>query len=228
MKNFKKILTGLLVAAPALLFAQSGNFTIIGKVGVSSPSKKVYLLNTDDTTGRIDSVVSVNGNFTFKGTVTEPTIYWIIVKGKQDDGRPFPYTRPYHCFKFFAIPGVINITSADSILNAKVSGGGLVNKEYDELRTIREKVYQDIMRRRPKNKNPPNIRLRFKKGELLQLRNFMQLRSNLQRRIPIRLPGFVHCLCTLQTTQWTHWMNSFLICFQLISGQVSMVRPLLR
>ncbi|WP_460947461.1 redoxin domain-containing protein [Spirosoma daeguense] len=104
---------------PSLLWAQSGSYTLNGKLaGVKAPAK-AYLRYRVGTAVKMDSTQIQNGTFSFTGTVEDPTSVGLYV---DKLGTGFTNTRPISSISLYLEPGTINVTSADSLDNAVVSG----------------------------------------------------------------------------------------------------------
>jgi hypothetical protein len=108
----KKRMTMAILLAPALLFAQKGEFTIKGKVGETDAPKKIFLdlHNGDQVT--TDSVVLNKGSFEFKGRVPQPLKAWIYFKGGTDKDQVFLYVEK----------GKITVTGDGYLSKATISG----------------------------------------------------------------------------------------------------------
>lgn len=77
----KKIFLTLLLL-PAIVFAQTKGFTITGNVsGVNDGEVKV--MSTQDTTQILATGVVKQGVFTLKGSVPEPSLYWLVIGKEQ-------------------------------------------------------------------------------------------------------------------------------------------------
>ncbi|GGH73522.1 peroxiredoxin [Filimonas zeae] len=120
-------LLALIALAPAVAGAQSAPFSITGKIGNLGKPCKVYIDYMDNGQGKEDSADVVNGVFTIKGTVAG------IVSSRmsldhEGKGKPFSIYSPDADVVYFDF-GQENMqfTSADSIINAKVTG----SKVYD-------------------------------------------------------------------------------------------------
>jgi peroxiredoxin len=117
----KKTFLTLLCTLPIAVFAQQ-NYTVTGKVGQLNAPAKVYLLHQDNNKIVIDSAKIVNGSFTFKGTIEEPTAARFVldhagtgIKKQQKDQ-----------LNIYLEAGIITIQSKDSVVNASI-GGSKIN-----------------------------------------------------------------------------------------------------
>ena len=112
----KKLLL-IMLATPFTALAQEGSFTVQGNVGTFSAPAKVYLDYEYGGKEVIDSAVLKNGKFSFTGKVAKPSNAYLIF---DPNGKSIHGTRDYR--SFYIENGVIEVTSADAIANAKVSG----------------------------------------------------------------------------------------------------------
>ncbi|WP_234736084.1 TlpA disulfide reductase family protein [Tellurirhabdus bombi] len=126
----KKLLSVGLVLVPTLLWAQSGNYTIKGKLGTVNAPAKAYLRYMDGTTTKIDSASIQNGQFEFKGTVDGSARAMLLVDKR---GTGMSNTRPVPAMSLYLEPGAIVINSPDSLLHAVVSGTKL-NADNEKLK----------------------------------------------------------------------------------------------
>lgn len=168
MKNIIKFLgTAYMLAAPYLLLAQNGTYTINGNVGQLSAPAKAYLLYSNATGRQTDSTLINNGSFSFTGVITNPESALLIINKKGTGAS----TMPINYITFYLEPATITVTCPDySLINAKVDGGptnadnnrlkmaltivrgkiDLLNKEYqaapEEKRKSKE--FNDIIEKR--------------------------------------------------------------------------------
>jgi len=119
----KKLMLSLLLASPALAFAQQGAFTLNGKLGTLNAPAKAYLNYMADGKQIMDSAVINKGAFAFKGTVNGPTGARIIVDhtgaGLKALGRSADNV------VVFLEPATINVSAKDSVKNIIVTGSKL-------------------------------------------------------------------------------------------------------
>lgn len=114
----KKILLTALAALPVAAMAQSGAFTIKGKIGSVNAPAKAYIQYRKDGKTIMDSAVVKNGEFEFKGDVAAPSQGYVLLNKKGDAMNK---TRDYQQIYFEA--GTISITNtADSLGTASVGG----------------------------------------------------------------------------------------------------------
>lgn len=119
----KKLLLTLLATSPALVFAQSGEYTLNGKIGTLNAPAKAYLSYVANGKQSLDSAVINKGVFVFKGTVAGPTMGRVILdhkgEGIQKLGKAADNAVVY------LEPATITLTAKDSIKNVVVTGSKL-------------------------------------------------------------------------------------------------------
>ncbi|MGI4871602.1 MAG: redoxin domain-containing protein [Janthinobacterium lividum] len=106
-----------LLLLPTLALAQSGSYTLCGKVG-SPTHGMAYLRSLSDPTRAMDSAAIVNGSFSFKGTVTEPLTTRLFLA--KPGVRYGPWYIP--SIQLYLEPGTIRFTSPDSLAHANIGG----------------------------------------------------------------------------------------------------------
>jgi peroxiredoxin len=129
-KKMKNIIAQIciIVIIPVLSIAQSGNFTVAGKIGALPATAKAYLMR--NTPGRpTDSAVIVDGGFSFTGNVDHPVRAVLIVNNKGTG-----LISGLNNIEFILEPTAITVVSADSLDNAKITGTSL-NDDYTRLKT---------------------------------------------------------------------------------------------
>jgi peroxiredoxin len=109
--------TALLMSLPAILHAQSGEFTIKGKVGQLSAPAKAYLMYSNSAGRQTDSATLIKGAFTFTGKIEQPANAYLIVNKKGTGLQSRDY------IDLYVENGNITVNSPDSIKNAKITGG---------------------------------------------------------------------------------------------------------
>ena len=118
----------LLFAAPIVLTAQPANYTLTGKIGTLSAPAKIYLSNLM-MGAKPDSAILQNGQFEFKGTISSPRQFALILNRTGSKER----NRKPEMLNIFLEPGTIMVTTPDSLSNAKISGSK-VNDENEKLK----------------------------------------------------------------------------------------------
>ena len=132
MKTFRlhrALPAALALLAPALTtlaLAQSGTYTVQGRVGAKMGYAHAYLLGKKSA---VDSVGIKNGRFTFKGQTAAPQPVEIAVTKKP---LKFPLHTRLTLLTLFLEPGTIRFSSPDSLMNATL-GGTPLNADQDRL-----------------------------------------------------------------------------------------------
>lgn len=124
----------MILGCPSLLFAQSGKFTLKGKVGHFSSPAKAFLMYTD-TAGKMltDSTGIKDGHFSFSGIVDYPKEAWVIFNTKG--GNSMDVSWDWRNFVMFYLePGQLMLSSPDTSIARAVITGGPVNKDNEQLR----------------------------------------------------------------------------------------------
>lgn len=125
----KKLLYIAMAALPAVGLAQTTpNFTVKGKIGSYNAPAKAYLSYGSGGKGVTDSVVLNNGQFEFKGTITDPSSAALYINAKGDGIHS-----PYDYASFYIDKGTTQINSADSAKHAVVSGTK-ISEENDKFK----------------------------------------------------------------------------------------------
>lgn len=124
----KKILLSAVALLPVLAFAQDGQFTVQGKVGVYSAPAKVYLQYRNAGKTIVDSAVLNNGEFKFTGTsAATPAQGYLLL---NDKGTGLNSSRDYK--SIYIEPGTVTVKSADVLEKANVTGTktNMENEQY--------------------------------------------------------------------------------------------------
>lgn len=129
MKVFRLLALTML---PTALFAQSGVYTINGKIGNLSAPAKVYLLMRTEKTTKIDSAVLKNGAFEIKGQLTDPRKASLVV---DHTGLGLRRIVKPDLLEFYLEKGQIKVLSPDSVSKAEIAGSAInaENKKYTIL-----------------------------------------------------------------------------------------------
>ncbi|PAW92949.1 hypothetical protein CKK33_05360 [Mucilaginibacter sp. MD40] len=148
----KKLIFGALAILPAIASAQTGKFTIQGKLGHISAPAKAYLQYRKDGNIAVDSAVLQDGKFTFTGDAgTVPMSGYLLLNKKGDGMRK---SRDYH--SVFIEPGTITVTSADTLKSAVITGTK-TNKESAELQVALKPVNDAYTALEEKQKNATDV-----------------------------------------------------------------------
>jgi len=138
----KKVLFTIIAGLPALAFAQSP-FTIKGKVGNIGAPSKIFLSYVVDRKPVLDSVVAVNGAFTFTGTVKDITAANLIYDPTGNGLAKRDRKTKTDAIVVYIGDGTATVTSADSLSKAKITGSkvnddNMVYKAYLKPATDKE------------------------------------------------------------------------------------------
>ena len=119
----KKLVLSLLMTTPAFVFAQTGDFTLNGKIGTLDAPAKVYLTYTSGQSPVMDSAAVNKGTFTFKGKVDGPTMARVIVDHKGEGLKKLG--RSSDNAIVYLEPATINLAAKDSVKTVVVTGSKL-------------------------------------------------------------------------------------------------------
>ena len=139
----KRILLLVLLSLPLLVSAQQGEFTLNGSISHLEKPSKVYLNYLSDGESVLDSAITDQGRFIFKGKIGEPVLAKITLdpggEGAEKTGvkGEAGFTgdileeldqRTDHVLLYLE-PGQFSVTAKDSIKYAVIKGSKL-NEEY--------------------------------------------------------------------------------------------------
>lgn len=124
---------------PFLASAQT-KFTITGKIGNLNAPAKIHLDYTDNGPGHTDSVMLVNGTFSFSGHADDISTARISLDHTGEGKQASIFKGGDNIYIYFANENM-TITSNDSLINAKVTG----SKVYDEQQAYNKAIGGSIM-----------------------------------------------------------------------------------
>lgn len=127
----KKILLTALLVSPIMVFAQTGSYTLKGKVGSLNAPAKAYLLQAAENGRQTDSAMVKNGAFEFKGTINNPHKAMLVLD--HQGGGLESLTQGADVLEVYLEKGIISLTSPDSVSKAKFTGSKL-NADNQNLR----------------------------------------------------------------------------------------------
>ncbi len=139
MKN-KLVIIAMFFALNAI--AQSEKpFQINGSLkNISLPVQKIFLSYNIGDTNVKDSMVPINGNYTFSGKLVEPTMASLRVKYEPGvDGKPVKSVSGRDFASVFLSSDNMDISSVDSFSNINVAGSK-ANGEYVKLKALLKPV----------------------------------------------------------------------------------------
>ncbi|MXV49422.1 redoxin domain-containing protein [Pedobacter sp. HMF7647] len=119
--NVFKVLVPALVLVPSVLLAQQ-NYVLKGKVGKLNSPSKLFLTYSESGERQVDSALLKDGSFEFKGTVQNITQAALVVDYKGVGIANLDRKAKQDVLSVYLANGTTSVTSADSLLNAKISG----------------------------------------------------------------------------------------------------------
>jgi len=134
----KKYLLIAILSVPALVKAQTVNYTINGIVGKLNAPAKAYLSYRTDDGNHLDSVIIKDGSFNFTGSYTKPVKATLAV---THNGESLRGIRHADQLPVYLETATITVNAADSVSKGTISGSKL-NDENLELTKLL-KPYND-------------------------------------------------------------------------------------
>jgi peroxiredoxin len=109
----------LLLLLPVVSFAQTPKqFELKGRLSLNKPVEWIYLRYTSGEENRTDSVQPKNGEFKFKGNITEPVVATLLLKfAKQGEEK-----QQRDLVQLFLEPAKIELLAKDSLKNVSIKG----------------------------------------------------------------------------------------------------------
>ncbi|WP_413668384.1 redoxin family protein [Mucilaginibacter sp. Mucisp86] len=137
----KKRFLAIAILLPAVSMAQKANFSITGHIGKLDKPAKAYIDYMDNGTSHEDSCVVTNGTFKFTGNVSGITTSRMAFD-HTGQGKQHAIYAPNAdvVYIYFGKENMV-YTSADSLVNAKVTG----SKVYDEFQAYNKQIGGTIM-----------------------------------------------------------------------------------
>src|SRR5690606_19805807 len=102
------------------------DFTVTAKVGALNAPAKAYLSYRTATGAVLDSATVADGAFKFHGTVATPSRALVLLAHEGGDIREM---EDPDRVELYLEKGAIQVTSADSLVNASIKGGD-ANKDF--------------------------------------------------------------------------------------------------
>ena len=139
---FTFLFTILLLQAQA---QNPGNFTISGTATTGKlAAAKVYLQYQLEGNNKMDSADFANGQYTFKGTISEPVMARLRVKYLPDaEGKVVKPVQGRDLLSIFLSSGAITVNSVDSFSNATIKGSA-AHDDYTKLTKSLQPVSQQM------------------------------------------------------------------------------------
>ncbi|MFD2965778.1 TlpA disulfide reductase family protein [Sphingobacterium bambusae] len=122
----KKIILPILLVLPWLAEAQEQPFQVIGKLNISGPDQKAYLLYKDNGNNIVDSVLVEDGTFSFSGTVDYP------IRASIATGKSLQSALQTERKQLYLEGGATQLNSPDSLGNAVITGTS-ANVDFNSL-----------------------------------------------------------------------------------------------
>jgi len=110
----KKLIFAILFCSCTVAFAQSGKFTVSGKIGSLNKPAKLFLVYNRMIA---DSAVLNNGAFAFNGSVSQPIEAYLTLNKTGNDFTDDNYVKFY-----LETGGIIHVVSSDTLAKAKITG----------------------------------------------------------------------------------------------------------
>jgi peroxiredoxin len=134
----KKYLLIAAFLAPAILKAQTINYTVKGSIGNLDAPAKAYLIYRNDTGNVTDSANIQKGSFVFTGTYTNPVRATLVI---SHNGESLKKLKKADQLPVYLETATIKVTAKDSITKATITGSPL-NKDNQDL-VLAQKPYTD-------------------------------------------------------------------------------------
>ncbi|PST84780.1 hypothetical protein C7T94_01245 [Pedobacter yulinensis] len=133
----RKIFLFVACMAPLALSAQN-NFTIAGNAKSLKAGDKVFLVYQNAEGNKLDSTTVQNGTFNFSGKVNHPSRATLVLNRNPMGERPAPGEK-VDMLSFFVEQGKIQLQTADSLKNAKITGS-VINNENVQLQAAMKPI----------------------------------------------------------------------------------------
>lgn len=137
----KKILLSAMALLPIASFAQKP-FTISGEAKALNAGDKIYLIYNANDNRVTDSATVVNGLFTFKGSVTNPSQANLFLNKNPYVNRPAQGEK-LDRLSLYIEPSNLKVVTTDSLKNAKISGS-VINNDADKLKTLTKPITDNL------------------------------------------------------------------------------------
>jgi len=123
----KKLLLLFLLSSTIMVFGQTHNYIIKGKIGNLNKPATVFLLFNDTI---FNAATLHDGAFTFEGTIAHPTQAYLSLNKKGNNFTVDNYVQFY-----VESGGIIQVQSPDSLAKAKITGTK-TNDEYNGYKAL--------------------------------------------------------------------------------------------
>lgn len=122
MKNILSIF----ILLPGFAMAQQQSFHLKGTVKEWKGKDSVFIYYLMDNKQMVDSTVAVNGQFEFKGSISQPALTYISLR------KPIKPTEIRDSYRFYLEEGDIQLHAKDSLRNSTIISN-YVNADYQQL-----------------------------------------------------------------------------------------------
>lgn len=143
----KKAIIALILTCPTLLYAQSTQYTIEGRIQNSKKLSKIFLSVGHDTSPIIDSVDASNGTFRFTGSSVGPTL--VTLTYDHENKGLSNQKKTTDIVKFYVDRGLTTISVKDSLKTSQIKGTAIQDQYVlynNHLKGVRKEI-SDITRK---------------------------------------------------------------------------------
>jgi thiol-disulfide isomerase/thioredoxin len=128
----------ILVLLPGLAMAQQQSFHLKGTVKEWKGNDSVFIHYKMDNKQMVDSTVAVNGQFEFKGSISQPVLTYISL------WKPIKRSEIRDNYRFYLEAGNIQLYAKDSLRNSTITSN-YVNADYQELQKATAIVFKRLL-----------------------------------------------------------------------------------
>lgn len=188
MKKIKLLLVAITAIMPAVLMAQTANYTLTGKVGQLSAPAKAYLIYRSAGKVVTDSMAVDNGTFKFMGTATDPIRAQLVLDHKGEGLTKLG--RDADVVVVYLEKGDISLAAKDSVKNAVFTGSKL-NDENKAYKTLTAAPDKDIAMLNAEYLSAPDNKKNdqdFKDGLQARYNKIMETKQALQQQFIKQYP----------------------------------------
>jgi peroxiredoxin len=179
---------------PLQLLAQSGEYTIHGQLSPRTLATKIYLDYLKGEDVEHDSTDIRNGRFRFRGKVAMPTLGILLLKQKTQAPNFLSLSKLW----VYLEPGIIQVTSADSLDHAKLRGTPLnsdlqrlnlaLRPSDAQLKILRREDYLASPEQRKNKVFQANLKQRRQQAEAVQQAVYRQfIQRNPQSQVSLAM-----------------------------------------
>lgn len=159
----KNIILSLLCLLAISSRADNQSFTFEGKIGTWNAPAKLYFSYWSDGNEQLDSTILVNGQFSFKGAINEPSFCRLFMD--YSGNGIASAAQAGHVLYFYVEPGTVKMESPDSLQNGKFINSP-VNNEFQayldkiggQVQDIAAKMNQKMWQATPEQQADPEFK----------------------------------------------------------------------